>query len=71
MRVIDAAFGLTRPKSYLPIFKLDVDISCDVCMRTFLLFLPFLLLRKELFLGVCCKRESEDVEDESEDCFFL
>lgn len=41
-------------------------------MRTFLLFLPFLLLRKELFAGTLlpplfCKRDSEDVDDEKDE----
>lgn len=45
--------------------------SYDVWMRTFLLFLPFLLLRKELFAGtllpLLCKRDSDDVDDEKDD----
>lgn len=40
-------------------------------MRTFLLFLPFLLLRNELLVGslipLFCNRDSEDVDDEKDD----
>jgi hypothetical protein len=40
-------------------------------MRTFLLFLPFLLLRNELLVGVLvllfCNRDSDDVDDEKEE----
>jgi hypothetical protein len=39
-------------------------------MRTFLLFLPFLLLRNELFVGFATlfwRRDNEDVDDEKDD----
>lgn len=40
-------------------------------MRTFLLFLPFLLLRNELLVGtfvpLLCKRDSDDVDDEKDE----
>jgi hypothetical protein len=40
-------------------------------MRTFLLFLPFLLLRNELLAGtlvpLLCKRASDDVDDEKDE----
>lgn len=40
-------------------------------MRTFLLFLPFLLLRNELFVGtfvpLFCNRDSDDVDDEKDE----
>lgn len=40
-------------------------------MRTFLLFLPFLLLRNELLVGALlplfCSRDNEDVEDDNDD----
>lgn len=55
---------------HLPL-KFDNDRSYVVWMRTFLLFLPFLLLRNELLVGtwvpLCCIRDSEDVEDEKDD----
>jgi len=47
-------------------------------MRTFLLFLPLLLLKNELFVGAlpaACSRANDDVDDENDDdelscCFF-
>lgn len=55
---------------HLPL-KFDDDRSYVVWMRTFLLFLPFLLLRNELLVGTLvplfCSRDSDDVEDEKED----
>lgn len=55
---------------HLPL-KFDGDCSYVVWIRTFLLFLPFLLLRNELLVGnfspLFCKRDNDDVEEEKDD----
>ena len=57
---------------HLPWKFLYGDCSYVVWMRTFLLFLPFLWLRNELFAGTLlplfCNRDNDDVDDEKDEC---